>query len=150
VQLRGTREFDAPRETVWEVLNDPHRLAAQIPHVDGVDVRDDDHWRANVRIPLGFRSVHMHVTFLRSDVRRPEHAKLAGTGGAPGAKLRVTTQFDLAQNGVGTRMDWQAEIRLGGPLGRFGGHALEPLAQKGCARLLDGLERQVRDEQAAA
>src|SRR5438105_1163244 len=49
MKVEGEREFTAPRETVWEVLNDPTRLAKTMPGVESFDVADDGDWRANLQ-----------------------------------------------------------------------------------------------------
>ena len=41
VKVEGTRSFAAPRETVWEVLNSPERMAKLMPGVETFDVQDD-------------------------------------------------------------------------------------------------------------
>jgi carbon monoxide dehydrogenase subunit G len=41
VKVEGTKEFDAPQELVWEVLNDPTRMANLLPGVEGFEVQDD-------------------------------------------------------------------------------------------------------------
>ena len=53
MKVAGERGFEAPREAVWRVLNDPAAMAATMPGVESFDVQDDRHWRANVKIPLG-------------------------------------------------------------------------------------------------
>ena len=55
MRVEGTRAFDAPRETVWGVLNSPERMAKLMPGVESFEVQDDEHWRANVKIagPVG-------------------------------------------------------------------------------------------------
>jgi carbon monoxide dehydrogenase subunit G len=149
VHLEGTRDFDAPRDTVWQVLNDPHRLARLVPLIETVDIRDDDHWSARVRVPLGLRTAHSQMEFHRTETRAPEHARLEGTGHAPGVKVTLVTYFDLSDNAGGTTMRWRADVKLGGPFGALGGRALQPLAESHVGRLLDGLDRQVQEAKAA-
>ena len=68
---RDERTFAAPRETVWEVLNDPAQMAKLMPGVESFDVEDDKHWRANVKIPLGLGSLRMTSTSRRPRSGRP-------------------------------------------------------------------------------
>src|SRR4029077_18597000 len=65
VKLEGTRSFAAPRDTVWEVLNSPEQMAKLMPGVESFDVKDDMHWRANVKIPLGLGILPMSIDFTK-------------------------------------------------------------------------------------
>ena len=38
MRVEGTRAFSAPRETVWEVLDSPARMAKLMPGVESFDV----------------------------------------------------------------------------------------------------------------
>ena len=44
VNVSGDRVFEAPRATVWQVLNDPESMAKTMPGVESFDVHDDRHW----------------------------------------------------------------------------------------------------------
>ena len=44
VKLEGTKEFDAPREVVWSVINDPSKMAKTMPGVESFEIADDTHW----------------------------------------------------------------------------------------------------------
>ncbi len=46
MKVSGERVFDAPRASVWHVLNDPASMAKTMPGVESFDVQDDRHWRA--------------------------------------------------------------------------------------------------------
>src|SRR5207253_8900270 len=74
VKVEGTKHFEAPREKVWEVLNDPARLAKTMPGVQSFDVQDDKHWKANVVIPLGLGGLKMSINFEKTEERKPDYA----------------------------------------------------------------------------
>ena len=61
MNVSGERGFDAPRPTVWQVLNDPASMAKTMPGVESFDIHDDQHWTANVKIPLGLGGLKMKV-----------------------------------------------------------------------------------------
>jgi carbon monoxide dehydrogenase subunit G len=110
MRVAGTRFFTAPRETVWEVLNSPERMAKLMPGVESFDVRDPEHWRANVKIPLGLGGLRMSFDFTKLEERQPEFAKLLAKGNGVGAIVGMETTFHLAENGAGT----DAEVGNGG------------------------------------
>jgi carbon monoxide dehydrogenase subunit G len=75
MKVTGERQFEAPRETVWQVLNDPAQMAKTMPGVESFDIQDDRHWRAHVKIPLGLGGLRMSIDFEKMEERRPEFAK---------------------------------------------------------------------------
>ncbi len=144
MKVEGTRTFAAARETVWEVLNDPKRMAQLMPGVESFDVNDDRHWRANVNIPLGIGGLRLKINFEKIDERRPDYARLHAKGEGVGALLSMDTSFDLSEQDSGTSMRWQADVRIAGPVGSMGQRVLQPIVNQQVQNVLTALERQVQ------
>jgi hypothetical protein len=146
VRVEGQRTFTAPRGLVWQVLNDPNRLAKTMPGVESFDVHDDEHWRANVKIPLGLGGLRMSIDFTRMEAREPEFAKLAAKGNGVGAIMNMETAFHLSESGDGgTRMNWEADVKIAGPVGSMGQRVLQPIVNQQVGNVLEALDRQVAE-----
>jgi carbon monoxide dehydrogenase subunit G len=143
VKLDGTRAFAAPRSVVWEVLNDPQRMAAIMPGVQSFDVHDDAHWTANVLIPLGLGGLRMKIEFEKSEQREPGYAKLHAKGQGVGALMNMDTQFHLEEADGGTAMRWEADVRIAGPVGSMGQRILQPIVNQQVKNVLNALETEV-------
>jgi carbon monoxide dehydrogenase subunit G len=143
MKLEGTRDFTAPRETVWEVLNDPARMAQLMPGVESFDVEDERHWRAHVKIPLGLGGLRMSFRFEKTDERKPEFASLNAKGEGVGALVSMDTRFHLSEQGAGTGMRWEADVRIAGPVGSMGQRVLQPIVNQQVQHVLTALDRQV-------
>jgi carbon monoxide dehydrogenase subunit G len=143
VNVAGERSFAAPREEVWVVLNDPASMAQTIPGVDSFDVQDDRHWSAKVKIPLSLGALQMTMKMEKTEERRPEFAKLAIKGSGVGAMLNMTTAFTLSEAGGGTRMDWEADVHIAGPVGSMGQRVLQPIVNQQVEHVLSALDKQV-------
>ena len=148
MNLDGTRTFEAPRVKVWEVLNDPRRMAELMPHVESFEVEDERHWTANVKIPLGLGGLRMSINFEKTDEREPDYARLHAKGTGVGALLSLDTQFHLSEDGAGTAMRWEAAVSIAGPVGSMGQRVLQPIVNQQVQQVLAALEKQV--EAAAA
>src|SRR4029079_11444153 len=72
LKVAGDRTFNVPQQTVWEVLNDPGRLANTIPGVESFEVQDERNWHANCNIPLGLGSLKMRIRFEKKEKKEPE------------------------------------------------------------------------------
>ena len=129
---------------MWEVLNDPARMAALMPGVESFDVQDDRHWSANVKIPLGLGGLRMSMKFDKVEERAPEYAKLDAKGTGVGAMLSMQTAFNLAESdGGGTTMKWEADVSIAGPVGAMGQRVLQPIVNQQVGAVLNALEKQV-------
>jgi uncharacterized protein len=148
VNVSGERNFEASRAIVWQVLNDPEAMAKTMPGVESFDVHDDRHWRANVKIPLGLGTLGMTMDMEKTEEREPDFASLAIKGNGVGAILSMTTAFNLSDQDGGTKMDWEAEVRLAGPVGSMGQRVLQPIVNQQVQQVLSALEEQVRKAQA--
>jgi uncharacterized protein len=150
VKVAGERDFEAPREAVWKVLNDPAAMAATMPGVESFDVHDDRHWRANVKIPLGLGTLGMTMDMEKTEEREPEFASLAIKGNGVGAIMSMTTAFNLSDDGGRTKMDWEADVRIAGPVGSMGQRVLQPIVNQQVQQVLSALDEQVQKAQAGA
>jgi uncharacterized protein len=145
VKVEGTKRFEAPRDIVWEVLNDPARMAKTMPGVQGFEVQDDKHWKANVVIPLGLGGLKMSINFEKTDERKPDYARLHAKGTGVGAMLSMDTQFELSESGGATNMKWQADVHLLGQVGSMGQRVLQPIVNQQVQNVLGALDAQVRE-----
>ena len=146
MNVSGERAFDAPRATVWQVLNDPESMARTMPGVQSFDVHDDRHWTANVKIPLGLGSLKMKVDMEKVEEREPEFAKLAVKGQGVGAMMNMETSFTLSDGDAGgTSMEWSAEVKVLGPVGSMGQRVLQPIVNQQVQHVLGALDAQVQE-----
>ena len=149
MRVAGERAFTAPREAVWRVLNDPASMAAMMPGVESFDVQDDRHWKANVKIPLGLGALGMTMDMEKIEEREPEFARLAIKGNGVGAILSMNTAFNLSEEDGGTKMDWEAEVRIAGPVGSMGQRVLQPIVNQQVQHVLGALDEQVQKAQSS-
>jgi uncharacterized protein len=149
MKVEGERTFEAPRETVWGVLNDPAKMADLMPGVQSFDIKDDRHWTANVKVPLGLGSLAMTIDFEKTEERPPEFSSLHAKGNGVGAIMNMQTSFTLEDTAPGTKMLWSADVSIAGPVGAMGQRVLQPIVKQQVNAVLGALDKQVSEAQDA-
>lgn len=149
MKVEGTRSFAAPRTTVWEVLNDPARMAKTMPGIESFEVEDERRWSAKVKIPLGLGALQMSIKFEKTDERELEYARLNAKGTGVGALMQMVTEFNLSEADGGTAMRWEADVRIAGPVGSMGQRVLQPIVNQQVKNVLAALDVQVQEAAAA-
>ena len=149
MKVEGEKQFDAPRGTVWQVLNDPTAMAKTMPGVESFDVHDEKRWTANVKIPLGLGGLKMKVDMEKTEERPIEFAAMHIKGQGVGAMMNMRTTFQLDDApGGGTAMKWTADVKIAGPVGSMGQRVLQPIVNQQVQHVLGALEQQVNEAQA--
>lgn len=144
--VQGERVFDAPRATVWQVLNDPASMAATMPGVESFDIHDGVRWTANVKIPLGLGGLKMKIDMNKTEERELEYAAMQIKGQGVGAMMNMVTKFELSDTAEGTtKMNWSADVKIAGPVGSMGQRVLQPIVNQQVQHVLGALEQQVQD-----
>jgi uncharacterized protein len=142
--VEGERTFEAPRATVWAVLNNPASMAATMPGVESFDVHDDTRWTANVKIPLGLGGLKMKIDMTKTEERSLEYAAMQIKGQGVGAMMNMVTKFELSDTAEGaTTMKWSADVKIAGPVGSMGQRVLQPIVNQQVQHVLGALETQV-------
>ena len=150
MKVSGEKSFEAPRSVVWEVLNDPSRMANLMPGIESFDIENERNWSARVKVPLGLGALPLSFAFEKTEERPPEYARLAAKGKGVGAIVSMDTQFHLSEAGSGTAMRWEAEVSIGGPVGSMGQRVLQPIVNQQVGNVLSALEAQVQDAAGAS
>jgi carbon monoxide dehydrogenase subunit G len=143
VRVDGERQLGAPRDVVWEILNDPKEMAALMPGVQSFELQDERHWRASVKIPLGLGSLAMTINFEKTEERPPDFASLRAKGQGVGAMLNMETSFTIEPAESGTRMLWAANVSIAGPVGSMGQRVLQPIVKQQVNMVLTALDKRV-------
>ncbi len=150
MKVEGVKDFDAPVQLVWDVLMDPARMAKLLPGVEGFQVKDERHWEAQVKVPLGMGGLKLKFNFEQVEERPIEYAKLNAKGQGVGAIVSMETQFHLTPDGDRTSMRWEADVRVAGPIGSMGQRVFQPIVNQQVTNVLNALEQQVAEAKGAA
>ena len=145
MKVSGEKSFDAPRSVVWEVLNDPARMAKLLPGIESFDIANERTWSARVKVPLGLGAIPISFSFEKTDEREPEYARLVAKGKGVGAIVSMDTQFNLSEAAGGTAMQWEADVSIAGPVGSMGQRVLQPIVNQQVGNVLSALEKQVEE-----
>jgi carbon monoxide dehydrogenase subunit G len=145
VQLQGEYVVHAPRDRVWQLLNDPAVLARITPGVTSLIPDGDDRYKATFVVALGpFKNAfngHVEV----ADKQPPEAMTLKvqarGPGGGGGAAGRITLREDASDPGA-TRVAYTGEPQLSGMLATVGGRLVQGAAKAQADQLFANLERE--------
>lgn len=145
MNVSGTREFDAPAQVVWDVINDPARMAKLMPGVESFEIKDERNWQASVKVPLGMGGLKLKMNFEKVEERPIEYARMNAKGNGVGAIISLDTQFHLTAQGDRTSMRWEAEVKIAGPVGSMGARVLQPVVNSQVENVFKALDAQIQE-----
>lgn len=131
MHFEGSVPIRADRDAVWAFVNDPTKVAACGPGVEGVQVIDERHFKVTAKVGIGIIRATFVVDVTRDDEREPDFASLKASGKAPGSAVDGTARMDLSDGADGTTvMDWTADMTIHGKLASVGSRLIEGTAKK--------------------
>jgi carbon monoxide dehydrogenase subunit G len=98
-------------------------------------------------VPLGLGGLRMSINFEKTEERELEFARLHAKGTGVGALMDMNTGFTLSDEGDGTAMKWEADVKIAGPVGSMGQRVLQPIVNQQVQQVLAALEEQVNKAQ---
>ena len=130
MKVAGTATLHAPREKVWDALNDPAVLVRTIPGCQQLEETGTDRYRMTITAGVAsIKGVYQGDVAL-TDQEPPGVFVLRASGaGAPGtvsADVRVT----LTDVGGATTLSYDADAIVGGVIGGVGQRVLTGVAKK--------------------
>jgi hypothetical protein len=135
MEMQGERRIAAPREQVWERLNDPETLKLCIPGCQEIEKLSDTEFTAKVKAKVGPVSATFNGKVRLTDLNPPAGYTISGegTGGIAGFAKGGAT-IELTEEGGETVLKYGVQAQVGGKLAQIG------------SRLVDGVARKFADE----
>lgn len=136
MDMTGSRRIEAPRERVWEALNDPAVLQASIPGCESVERTGPDSFAAKVGVRIGPMSAKFGGKVTLTNINPPAGYTITGegSGGAMGF-ARGGADVSLVEEGPSTTtLNYNVKAQVGGKMAQLG------------ARLVDSTARQMADQ----
>ena len=150
MELTGAMLMAAPRERVWQALNDPDVLVHCIPGCEEVQQLSPTETHTRVLLKMGPVRARFVGKIIMSDIRPAEGCTLdfQGSGGAAGF-ARGTSVVTLASEGENTRLQYSANASVGGKLGQIGGRMIDASARQMAEQFFSALQAQLAGAPAA-
>ena len=131
MKLTGEQRIAAPRQRVWEGLNDPEILRASIPGCQSLDKVADDRFTATVEVKVGPIGARFKGAVSLADLDPPNGYTLLleGSGGIAGS-VKGSAKVRLSENSGGTLMSYEVEAQVGGRMAQLGGPIIDATAKQ--------------------
>lgn len=131
MQMTGEQQIAAPRQKVWEALNDPAVLAQCIPGCQSLEREGGDRFVAVAEVKIGPIGARFKGNVQLSDIDAPNGYTITGSGNGGiagsakgGAKVRLSDA-----PGGGTLVSYEVEAEVGGRMAQLGGPIIDATAK---------------------
>jgi carbon monoxide dehydrogenase subunit G len=132
MNMTGEQRIAAPRQRVWEALNDPQILRVSIPGCQSLDKAGEDRFTASVEVKVGPIGARFKGAVSLTELNPPSGYTLIleGNGGIAGsvkgsAKVRLSDDV-----GGGTVISYEVEAQVGGRMAQLGGPIIDATSKQ--------------------
>jgi carbon monoxide dehydrogenase subunit G len=136
MEMNGERLIAAPRELVWQALNDPEALKAAIPGCESIEKLSDTDLAAKLAIKIGPMAAKFTAKVKLENLNPPASYTISGEGNG-GAMGFAKGGADVALEEIGpseTLLRYSVKAQVGGKMAQLG------------ARLIDSTAKQMADQ----
>jgi carbon monoxide dehydrogenase subunit G len=141
MRISGKAIITAPGEAIWKLIFNPGALLQLVPGCNQVEQVAPDQYRANLSMRVPALAGSYEILIKITESQAPRFCRLTGTARGPGGGVQGTGTFTLLSEGKKTRVDYDSEIQINGPLAGMPARFVEGVAQtlirQGFARLAD-------------
>ena len=134
MDMTGERRIPAPRQKVWDALNDTEVLKSCIPGCESLQRLSDTAMKATAAIKIGPISARFTGNVALSDMDPPNSYRISGEGqGGVAGFAKGGANVRLSDDGPFTVLSYDVKAQVGGKIAQLG------------ARLIDATSKQMAD-----
>ena len=134
MDMTGERRIPAPRQRVWEALNNPDVLKASIPGCETMEKLSDNELKATAAVKIGPIAARFTGKVQLLDLDPPNSYRIEGEGqGGVAGFAKGGAVVKLVDDAEGTLLSYDVKAQVGGKIAQLG------------ARLIDATAKQMSD-----
>ena len=131
MELNGQQRIVAPRQKVWDALNDARVLKACIPGCETLTQDGDSAFDAIVQAKVGPVRAKFAGRVELSDIRPPEGYRISGEGkGGTAGVAKGSADVTLVEDGDATILNYAVRADVGGKIAQIGSRLVQSTANK--------------------
>ena len=131
MNMTGSNQMSASRDTVWTALFDPEVLKQCIQGCEALEQVSDGEYTATVTIKIGPVKARFQGKVSIADAVAGEQCRLIGEGsGGIAGFAKGAALVKLRDAGGGTAVDYEVELQIGGKLAQLGARMINSTAVK--------------------
>jgi len=143
VKVSGSYTLNAPRERVWQLLNDPTFLKACLPGCESMEAIGTDQYQATLAIGIAMVKGKYSGSVSLSDKEPPQRFTMRVEGKGTGGFMQGTGHLELAEAPQGTQVTYQGDVQVGGPIASIGQRLLEGAAKMMVGQFFNAVNAQL-------
>jgi carbon monoxide dehydrogenase subunit G len=129
--MSGEYRIEAPRQKVWDALNDPEILKQAIPGCEEINRLSDTEMTAKVVAKVGPVKAKFTGEVTLSDLDPPNSYRISGEGkGGAAGFAKGGANVRLASDGDATILSYDVDATVGGKLAQLGARLIDGTAKK--------------------
>jgi len=131
MEMTGEFRIPAPRQRVWEGLNDPEILKSSIPGCQTIEKLSDTEFTAKVLAQVGPVKANFAGKVKLSDLDPPQSYTIAGEGsGGVAGFAKGSAKVNLDEDGGATVLHYAVQAHVGGKLAQIGSRLIDSVARR--------------------
>jgi len=131
MEMTGEFHIPAPRQRVWEGLNDPEVLKQCIPGCQTLEKVSDTEFNGKVVASVGPVRATFGGKVMLSDLDPPRSYMISGEGsGGVAGFAKGGAKVNLAEEGAATVLTYAVQAQVGGKLAQVGSRLIDGVARK--------------------
>lgn len=131
MDMSGEYRIPAPRNDVWNALNDPEVLKACIPGCESLEMTSPTEMTAAVTSKIGPVKARFTGVVTLENINAPESYTISGEGkGGVAGFAKGGADVKLTEDGDGTILTYTARAQVGGKLAQLGSRLIDSTARK--------------------
>lgn len=144
MKIEGSYTISAPRDAVWEALNDPDVLSKTIPGGQDLEKIGENQYKTKMKIRVGPVQGVFTGNVELTDLKPPESYHMLVDGrGAPGF-VKGEGNLRLEAQGEETVLHYEGDAQVGGRLASVGQRLMDTSAQALIRQSLETLDAQIQ------
>jgi uncharacterized protein len=144
VKIAGNYTFEADRETVFDILQDPEVLSKIIPGCEQLTKVKDNEYDAALEINVGPVKGKFKSKVLLSNLAPPESYTMEVSGNGPTGFLKGTGHVRLEAQDANTLMTYDGDAQVGGRIASVGQRLVESTAKALIKQSLEGVNQFIK------